>query len=208
MGRSPRWTIFARAEAKASYSRPRALPEAVRILHVGWGFSPWRPGGLITYAEDLMAAQVERGHEVTYFLSGRHYPYISGPRLKRWRRGNVTLYEVINPTIVAGLEDGTRHPERDVSEPRMEAAFHRVLGRVRPDVLHVQELHGMPSSIIEIAAAASVPTVMTLQDYFPLCATLRLVDSDGRRCMRREVGADCVARNYDAPSDNRPLMRE
>jgi hypothetical protein len=44
---------------------------------------PWRPGGLIAYAEELMEEKVKRGHDVAYFVSGRHYPNLSGPRLKR-----------------------------------------------------------------------------------------------------------------------------
>jgi glycosyltransferase involved in cell wall biosynthesis len=173
----------------------------VRILHVGWGFSPWRPGGLIFYAEDLMAAQAARGHEVSYLLSGRHYPGIGGPRLRRWRRDGVSMLEVVNPPIVVGLERGTRAPLRDLDEPRLERVFERVVRELRPDVLHVQELLGFPSSILDIARAAAVPVVMTLQDYFPLCATLRLFDSDGRVCMRREIGADCELRNAEAPPD-------
>jgi glycosyltransferase involved in cell wall biosynthesis len=177
----------------------------MRILHIGWGFYPWRPGGLIAYAEDLMESQAERGHEVSYFFSGRHYPFVSGPRLKRWRRRGVGMYEVVNPPVVAGLEAGTRRPELEVSEPRTEAAFGRLLAELRPDAIHIQELHGLPTSLIDVAADAGVPTLMTLQDYYPLCATLRLFDSDGRICMRTEVGADCVARNAGAPADAGPL---
>lgn len=179
----------------------------VRILHVGWGFSPWRPGGLIFYAEDLMAAQAARGHSVTYLLSGRHYPLIGGPRVRRWRRHGVAMVEVVNPPIVVGLEQGTRAPERDLEEPRLERIFRRVLQDERPDVVHVQELLGHPSSILEIAREAGVPVVMTLQDYFPLCATVRLVDSDGQVCLRRDVGEDCAARNAAAPPDASHLAR-
>ena len=179
----------------------------VRILHVGWGFSPWRPGGLILYAEDLMAAQAARGHEVTYLLSGRHYPGVRGPRLRRWRRDGVRMLELVNPPIVVGLERGTRAPERDLDEPRLERIFERVLGELRPDVVHVQELLGHPSSILDIARAAGVPVVMTLQDYFPLCATVRLFDSDGRVCLRREIQADCAIRNAGAPPDAAHLVR-
>jgi glycosyltransferase involved in cell wall biosynthesis len=179
----------------------------VRILHVGWGFSPWRPGGLIFYAEDLMAAQAARGHEVTYLLSGRHYPGVRGPRLRRWRRDGVRMLEIVNPPIVVGLERGTRAPELDLEEPRLERIFERALREVRPDVIHVQELLGHPSSILELARAAGVPVVMTLQDYFPLCATVRLFDSDGRVCMRRDIGADCAVRNADAPPDASHLVR-
>ena len=122
----------------------------MRILHVGWGFSPWRPGGLIFYAEDLMAAQVARGHDVHYFFSGRFYPYVSGPRLKRWRRGGVAMHEVLNAPLIPGEGEGTRHPERELSERRMEAAFERTLRRVEPDVVHFQELHGLPSSCVDV----------------------------------------------------------
>jgi glycosyltransferase involved in cell wall biosynthesis len=179
----------------------------VRILHVGWGFSPWRPGGLIYYAEDLMAAQAARGHEVTYLLSGRHYPGLRGPRLRRWRRAGVAMLEIVNSPIVVGLERGTRAPLRDLDEPAVERIFHRTLRETRPDVLHVQELLGFPSRILDIAREDGVPVVMTLQDYFPLCATVRLYDSDGRVCLRREIGADCALRNAEAPADASLLTR-
>src|SRR5437660_12823101 len=113
---------------------------SLKILHVGWGFSPWRPGGLIYYAEDLMAAQVARGDSVSYFCSGRHYPFVAGPRMKRWCPAGVDIHELINPPITPALEAGTRHPEMDLAEPRIESAFERVLARVRPDVVHIQEL--------------------------------------------------------------------
>ena len=178
----------------------------MRILHVGWGFSPWRPGGLILYAEDLMSRLAANGHQVSYFFSGRHYPHVSGPRLKRWRKGEVAMYEVINPPIIVALEAGTRNPENELTEPGIEAAFDRLLTEVRPDVIHIQELVGLPSSLIELADAANVPTLMTLQDYFPLCTTLRLFDADGHVCMRQEVGDDCVASNAHAPADSRHLI--
>ncbi|MEA2474926.1 MAG: hypothetical protein QOE06_2841 [Thermoleophilaceae bacterium] len=178
----------------------------MRVLHVGWGFSPWRPGGLIFYAEDLMAAQVARGHEVAYLFAGRHYPRISGPRLKRWRRDGVAMYELVNAPLVPGEGEGTRDPDRELNEGRMEAAFERALDELLPDVVHFQELHGLPSSYIDVAAAAGVPTLMTLQDYFPLCSTVRLVDAGGGLCTRLDVGADCAARNAGAPEGPERLI--
>jgi glycosyltransferase involved in cell wall biosynthesis len=180
----------------------------VRVLHVGWGFTPWRRGGLILYAEDLMAAQVARGDDVAYFFAGRHYPVVGGPRLKRWRTQDVSMYEVVNGPIVSGLELGTRSPELDLDEPWTEAAFRRVIGEVRPDVVHFQELLCLPSSLIDVAAELGVATVMTLQDYLPLCATIRLFDSDGRTCTRLEVGEDCHARSAAAPTTTTPFIED
>jgi glycosyltransferase involved in cell wall biosynthesis len=180
----------------------------LRVLQVGWGFHPWRVGGLILYAEDLMAALAERGHGVTYFFAGRHYPFRTHARLRRWHRDGVDMRELVNPPIVAGLERGTRRPDLDLAEPWIEEQFAGALREVEPDVVHVQELHGLPSSLLDVAAEARVPVVMTLHDYGPLCSTLRLFDADGRVCTRTRIGADCVARNAGAPLDDRLLRRE
>ncbi len=180
----------------------------MRILHVGYGFYPWRHGGLIAYAEDLMTAQVAAGHRVAYFFAGRHYPRVSGPRLKHWRRDGVEMYEVLNGPIVSFVEFGTRRPDLDVSEPLIEAAFRRVLRDVGPDVVHIQELVCLPSSLLEIARDEGVATLMTLQDYQPLCSTLRLFDASGKLCTRLEVGADCEVRNANAPLTRAPLVGE
>ena len=174
----------------------------MRILHVGSGFVPWRVGGLVAYAEDLMQAQVRRGHEVVCFFSGRHYPYLSGPRLRRWRHRGVAMLEVVNSPLV----DHGRQPDAEISEPRLERMFARTLAELRPAVVHVQELAGLPSSFLDVARGSGVPVVMTLHDYFLLCSTFKLFDGDGRVCLRREIGADCVATTATAPGGPEVLV--
>jgi glycosyltransferase involved in cell wall biosynthesis len=97
-------------------------------------------------------------------------------------------------------------PERDLHEPWIEAVFGRLLAALRPDVLHVQELLGLPSAILEQARAAGVPVVMTLQDYFPVCPSVRLLDAAGERCLRREVTPLCAAACAGAPADPAPVI--
>ena len=43
--------------------------------------------------------------------------------------------------------------------------------------------------------------VLTLQDYFPLCSTFKLLDSTGAICLRREIGEDCRASIQPTPDD-------
>ncbi len=142
----------------------------------------------MAYVEDLTAEQVRRGHEVTYLFSGRQYPYLSGPRLRRWERGGVTMLEIVN----SPLYDHGRQPELELDEPKVERVLEGVLAEVRPDVVHVQELAGLPSSALEIVRRSGTPAVMTLHDYFLLCSTFKLFDAEGRVCLRRQVGADCA----------------
>ena len=161
----------------------------MRVLHVGSGFRPWRRGGLVAYVEDLAAEQVRRGHEVSYFFSGRQYPLARGPRLRRWDRDGMRMLEVVN----SPLYDHGRQPELEVAEPRLERMLADVLAEVRPEVVHVQELAGLPFSVLEVIERHGAPSVVTLQDYFPVCSTFKLIDADGHVCMRREIGADCAA---------------
>ena len=144
-----------------------------------------------------MQEQARRDHEVTYFFSGRHYPFVRGPRLRRWQHEGVAMLEVVN----SPLYDHGRQPELEIDEPRIERLLEDALGEARPDVVHVQELAGLPTSVVDVARNAGVPVVVTLQDYFPLCSTFKLIDSGGRVCLRREIGSDCVA---TTAADRRP----
>jgi glycosyltransferase involved in cell wall biosynthesis len=161
----------------------------MRVLHIGSGFRPLRLGGLVAYIEELMDEQVRHGDDVAYFFTGRYYPYLGGPRLKRWRRGGVTMLEVVN----SPLYDHGRQPELELDEPRTERIFERAIDEVRPDIVHFHELAGLPSSLLDLVRRAGTPSVMTLADYFLLCSTFKLLDAQGRVCLRRDVGADCVA---------------
>jgi glycosyltransferase involved in cell wall biosynthesis len=169
----------------------------LRLLHLGSGFRPWRRGGLVAYTEDLMEEQVRRGDTVAYFFSGRQYPLVSGPRLRRWEHGGVAMLEVVN----SPLYDHGRQPDLEVAEPRIERMLARLLRENRPDVVHVQELAGLPSSVLDVIRLAGIPAIVTLQDYFPVCSTFKLLDADGRICLRREIGEDCVATSAADPRD-------
>lgn len=152
-----------------------------------------------------MAAQVARGQRVAYFFPGRHYPLLRTPRLRRWKRGGVAMYEWLNSPIVVGVHRGTPNPEADLSHPGAEATFAEVLEQVGPDIVHVHDLGGLPSSLVDVVRAAGRPAVMTLLDYHPLCPTIKLFDVDAAICLRTEPGAQCARCCAHAPLDNYEL---
>jgi glycosyltransferase involved in cell wall biosynthesis len=166
----------------------------MKILHLGSGFTPFRHGdGLIEYAEDLMQAQIENKLEVAYFFAGRYYPHLINPSLKIWKRRDIKMYEVINSLIYPPSEHGTAYPEMDLHEHHSENLFRSVLREFKPDILHIQELYGIPSSIIEVAKMENIPTLMTLHDYFPLCPTSNLIDKSYFLCHKTLVGNECAS---------------
>lgn len=170
----------------------------MRLLHVGSGFRPLRRGGLVAYVEDLAAEQARRGHDVAYLFAGRYRPFRTRPALREWKRDRVRMLEIVD----SPLYDHGRQPRLEDSEPGVERIVGEVLERERPDVVHVQELAGLPFGVLDVIRAAGLPHVVTLQDYFPLCSTFRLLDASGAVCLRRDIGADCMA--SIAADDRRP----
>ncbi|HWE12935.1 MAG TPA: glycosyltransferase [Solirubrobacteraceae bacterium] len=175
----------------------------MRILHVGFGFRPWIVNGLIIYSADLMAAQARAGHDVGYFFAGRQLPVIRRPLLHRFEQEGVSMFEWVNSTLVVGRHRGSPDPERDLSDPPTEAAFRRVLARFAPAVVHVHDLGGLPSSLLEIPSRQGVATVMTMHDYVSLCPTVKLFDAEQEICARLHPGPMCVVCCAGAPLDNR-----
>jgi glycosyltransferase involved in cell wall biosynthesis len=157
--------------------------------------------------EDVLAAQVARGHEVAYFFAGRYLPGGRPPHLRRWRRGSIEMLELYNSRTVPGLDAGTLDPETDIAEPAAEAAFRTALDRVRPDVVHVQELIGLPSSLLTIPRERGIPVVLSVEDYQLLCPTLKLFDANGELCRRGLPGAMCAVCCRQAPPDESAWVR-
>ncbi len=174
----------------------------MKVLHIGWGFRPWRGGGLIEYVEDLMEAQAKNGYEVYYFFAGRYYLLLSKPRLVRWERKGIYMYEIINSPIIHGGDRGSLKPDLDLGEPLSEGFLKKVLNEIQPNIVHIQELAGLPSSFIDIIKEKNIPVAMTLPDYFLLCPTLKLFDFTGNTCMDENIGEKCIVCCQNAPNKN------
>jgi glycosyltransferase involved in cell wall biosynthesis len=114
----------------------------------------------------------------------------------------------VNSPIPQHWTRGMRDPARHLAEPWTEARFREALVEVRPDVVHVQHLAGLPSSLLDIAREWGTPVVMTLEDYEPLCPVFKLYDADGEICLRREPGHQCVRCSASAPPDAAHLVEQ
>ena len=177
----------------------------MRILHVGYAFRPLRHGGVMFYAEGLMREQAAAGHDVTYFFAGRQLPVGPRDRLRRWSRDGIEMREILSSTLIFGGE-GTLTPEDDLNHGPSETLFAQVVEEARPDVVHIHELIGLPSSLIDLARGRGVPVVATLQDYLPLCPVLKLYDVDDQLCLRPDVGEQCARCSAAAPEDRRWMV--
>lgn len=173
----------------------------MRMLHIGWGYSPLFNGGVIIYVEDLLRALAARGHEVHYFCCGRPDLTLL-PRLKTWSREGIQIHELRNPPARMNPFVGTRRPELDIEHRGVRRLFRRVLESVRPEVVHIQEFLGLPARIVDDVKEAGIRLVITLEDLHCLCPTQLLYKSeDGENCRDYENGKECVRCCRRAPSE-------
>ena len=69
------------------------------------------------------------------------------------------MHELLNTPVIPGLEAGTQRPLRELDEPLTEAACKATFDAIRPDVVHVHEVLGLPSAVLERAAGWEGSTV-------------------------------------------------
>ena len=140
-----------------------------------------------------MQRQKKAGHRVSYFCAGRKYPFIKRSWIKTWDMDGIRIFEIINSKISHRGDEGTLFPDITISEPVSERFFRDVLNKVNPDIVHIHELAGLPSSLIDILVNEySIPCLITLADYFLICPTLKLFNYvTHSHCKEMDVGEAC-----------------
>ncbi len=160
----------------------------MNILHVGWWTREFRDGGIIIAAESLMKGQKKIGHNVRYFCGGRYNLLKNKPYIKSYARNDIKVYELVNsPNLIWDFGSIRYH----IHNPDAEFYFEKIVKEFQPEVVHIQELESLSAGIIDICKKHSIPTVMTLRNYWPLCPQRDLIDFNDRVCMDYQDGFKC-----------------
>ncbi len=162
-------------------------PRSLRVLLVTHSYPPHGVGGVEQHVEGLAAALIAAGHQVEIYTrdggAGTEGDVTvdrsTAPAMARvtYRFGDVQAF--------AGL----------YRSARLDAAFAAYL-RAAPrfDVAHVHHLTGLSVGVLEALRTASVPTVLTLHDYWMLCARGQMWHRRGELCATVEPRrcAECL----------------
>lgn len=158
------------------------------ILHYTLGFSPYRSGGLVKYAMDLMLAQKRLGCSVIALYPGG----TSFTHRKCWvhqdkEYNGITTFELSNSMPVP-LMYGIKDVDRETSSQGLDiVSFKQMLDTVNPDVFHVHTLMGLPLEYLQEAHDRGIRIVYTSHDYFGLCPKVNFINQNGEVCL----GASC-----------------
>ncbi len=157
----------------------------MRLLHLVHQYPPDYLGGTELYTQTLANRQVEASHEVTVFYpspailpgEGLHIATEKGVRVYRASVGPRTRTQVFRDTF---------------RQPNLVAALQTILDNERPDIVHIQHLMGMPLDLVDLLMEAGIPYVLTLHDYWYICANAQLLtNTDHTIC----AGPDRIAVN-------------
>lgn len=138
----------------------------MRILHLAHQYPPEYVGGTEQYTQALVSGLAERGHQIAVFYRRS----AEGTGLDRRDEGRVQVW-----IVWSGLLDPTHRFLAAFGDAPISYAFRQALEQTRPDLIHVQHLMGLPVNIVTQIRQAAIPFVLTLHDYWWICANAQLL---------------------------------
>jgi len=156
----------------------------MRVLHIVHQYPPDHIGGTELYTQAMARRQARAGFPVAVFTpaSGQEEPLMvtdeAGVRVYRARTGGGRTAAFLRTWASGSLAE----------------AFEQALKREQPDIVHVQHLMGMPTTIIDIIRARGIPYLITLHDYWYGCANAQLLTNYDQALCRgpNELFTNCA----------------
>ena len=154
------------------------------LLYVVHGFPPDTWAGTEIYTYNLAKEMVRRGHRVTVLArvpaDDRDLPdfHVEDTEFQGLR-----VLRMTHRLAHASLRESYH-------QPKAEAAFHTILAREAPDLVHFQHLIHTSAGLVHVAKRAGVATVITCHDYWAICARVQLIRPDGEICPEN-MGSGC-----------------
>lgn len=187
---------------------PTERPRLVRILLAVHGYPPTHTSGAERQTERMAHWLQANGHEVEVFA------------LEKLHASSTTLDSASHEGIVVHrlsfqLKEVDSEVLRRYDHPRIGEAMRSVLEQ-RPsfDVVHVISGYWIGHQVIRAARAHGVPVVVSLMEYWFMCAHVNLIQPTGALCTGPESDVKCtrcmleMSRRYRLPAQLAPRLMD
>jgi glycosyltransferase involved in cell wall biosynthesis len=157
----------------------------MKILHVTHQFLPRHRAGVEVYTLGLAKEQIRQGHDVAVVTTDDY---------GRLPVGQARHVELEGLRIVQiGHRRVASEPDDTLGDARVLERFSKIVADLQPDVVHFQHLMYIGLDAAKVVQRARIPSVMTLHEYWLLCARGgQLLMEDGTRC---DLPVDAVCAN-------------
>lgn len=150
-------------------------------------FPPENLGGTEIYTESL-ACELAIRHEVTIF----YRQYVNTTQEAAMQCSTDLRLVPVKVRATAWFSNPIGEFWYSFRNTTIERRFGALLEEVRPDIVHVQHVMGLSAELIPIAKKHGLPVVVTLHDYWYMCAKSQLIRPDEQVCEMVDTGPDCV----------------
>lgn len=140
----------------------------MKIVILNSFYSPDEPGGAERSVRILAESLFHSGHDVYVICLGRNRmsSELNGVRIERFPISN--SYLPIDQDSKKGLEKLFWHA-RDSYNLSAANALQEFFSKVKPDVLHTNNLSGFSVSVWALAKKLNIPVVHTTRDFYLMC---------------------------------------
>ncbi len=139
-------------------------------------------GGIPTYTTRLAKAFTSLGHSVFHFQSGspilkydiKYFPY-----LYEYKSDDVHYATIINsPNFL----HNSHHPIKDIFSEPIRKIFLSYLNKIKPDIIHVNSMIGLCTSMLDEAVKIGIPVINTFHEYWYICQQRVLLEKGKELC--------------------------
>jgi glycosyltransferase involved in cell wall biosynthesis len=161
----------------------------MRIALVVHKFPPSSMGGTENYTLRLAQEFSRQGHQVFAFY--RAEPPVSGQQMIWEDRQGFQACRVSRGFDVETAPAPAKFLDTFYSQ-EIERAFAHFLDQSQPDLVHFQHVMWLSYRLIAMAKERGLPALLTLHDYWFLCANSQLIWPDAQVCQGKAWGLNCA----------------
>jgi glycosyltransferase involved in cell wall biosynthesis len=161
----------------------------MRIALVVHKFPPSSMGGTENYTLRLAQEFSRQGHQVSVFY--RAEPPVSGQQMIWEDRQGFQACRVSRGFDVETAPAPAKFLDTFYSR-EIERAFAHFLDQSQPDLVHFQHVMWLSYRLIAMAKERGLPALLTLHDYWFLCANSQLIWPDAQVCQGKSWGLNCA----------------
>lgn len=157
----------------------------MRILHIVHQYMPDHVGGVELYTQWVTQALGQSGHTLAIFT-----------RRDRAGSGWEVLADGAGVAVYSAWAGELTPSQRYLAgfhSPALVAAFRQTLAHFQPDLVHIEHLMGLPVGIMDVIQTAGLPYVVTLHDFWWICANANLLTNySGANCAGPVAHLNCT----------------
>ncbi|PCD76453.1 glycosyltransferase [Pseudothioclava arenosa] len=174
----------------------------MRILYYNWVDyldDEHRGGGVSVYQRNLMHAwDADPTIRESFLSSGISYDLFNrAPRWERLRHGPEAdrdrRFEIVNSGVLSPAHFSFGSPHQIAHAPTTEAFFDFIDKTGPYDVIHFNNLEGLPIEVLKLKEIwHRTRVVVTLHNYYPFCPQVNLWQREAEHCADFKAGAACA----------------